>query len=155
MKDNRFTKFLVASFALYQTGHLVSNIIGAFTFFGKGEMPFPALPPPGGFDPHLVNSYIDMAVMDSLNAAASLVFVWGYFRHKPWRLWLGTITLTLSVYAAVLFNLTTFQAGAWMGDNLWKYVFINITYLPVLVLFVLVLRWGYQSAVNRNFPEDG
>ena len=152
MKDDIVTRFLVASFALYQTGHLLSNIVGAFTFFRRGEIPFPALPPPGGFDPQLVSTYVDMAVMDSLNAVASLVFVWGYFSGKPWRLWLGAITLTLSVYAAVLFNLSTYQTGAWMGENLWSYLIINITYIPVVVLYIQVIRWGYHAA-NRSLVD--
>jgi hypothetical protein len=66
---------------------------------------------------------------------------------------LGTITLTLSVYAAFLFNLSTYQVGAWTGGNLWSYLIINITYIPVVVLFIQVLRWGYHAATN-NSQED-
>jgi hypothetical protein len=145
MKDDRTTRLLVLAFGLYQTAHLLSNIRGAFVFFGRGELPFPALPPAGGFNPHLIAAYIDMAAMDSLNALASLVFVWSYFTQKSWRLWLGTITLTLSVYAGILFNLTDYQAGAWAGDNLFAYLLVNVTYLPVFALWLLVLYWGFQS----------
>lgn len=144
MKDDRLTKFLVLAFGLYQVGHLLSNLRGALIFFGRGELPFPALPPPDGFDPHLISAYLDMAVMDSINAVVSLVFVWGYFTGKPRRLWLGSITVTLSVYAAILFNLTAYQAGAWAGDNLTAYLLINIGYLPVIVLWVQVLRWSFK-----------
>jgi hypothetical protein len=150
MKDNKLTKFLVACFGLYQLGHLLSNIIGSFTFFSTGEIPFPALPPPGGWSADLRNVFVDMASMDTLNAAVSLVFVWGYYKRKQWRLWLGTITLTLSVYAAILFNLSAYQAGAWVGPNLWSYVFINVTYIPVVVLFGIVLVWGYKNLRERN-----
>lgn len=144
MKDDRLTRFLVLAFGLYQVGHLLSNLRGAFVFFGRGELPFPALPPPGGFEPQLVSAYLDMAVMDSINAVISLVFVWGYFTGKPWRLWLGSITLTLSFYAGILFNLTALQAGAWAGENLIAYLLINITYLPVVVLWIQVLRWSFK-----------
>jgi hypothetical protein len=143
MKEDRVTKLLVLAFGLYQTAHLLSNIRGSFVFFGRGELPFPALPPAGGFDPHLIFAYVDMAFMDSFNALVSLVFVWGYFTGKPWRLWLGTITLTLSFYAGILFNLTAYQAGAWAGGNLPWYLLVNITYIPVAVLWVLVMRWGF------------
>ena len=144
MKDDRLTKFLVLAFGLYQTGHLLSNLRGAFIFFGRGKLPFPALPPPGGFDPQLVSAYLDMAVMDSSVAVISLVFVWGYFTRKPWRLWLGSMTLTLSFYAGILFNLTAYQAGAWTGDNLILYLLINIGYLPVLILWIQVMRWSFK-----------
>lgn len=143
MKDDKFTKSLVLAFGLYQIAHLFSNFRGAFLYFGQGKLPFPAMPPAGGFDQHLINAYVDMAFMDSLNALVSLVFVWGYFTKKPWRLWLGGITLTLSVYAGILYNLSAFQAGAWAGDNLPGYLLVNITYLPVAVLWLLVLYWGF------------
>jgi hypothetical protein len=142
MKDNLLTRLLVIAFGLYQLGHILSNIRCALLYLDTGTIAFPALPPPGGWSQDMVHVFVDMASMDTLNAIASLVFVWAYFRHKPWRLWLGTITLTLSVYAAILFNLSAYQAGAWVGDNLWSYVFINVTYLPVLVLYGFVVSWG-------------
>lgn len=154
MKDNRLTRFLVIAFGLYQLGHLLSNIRGAFLFFNGGQIGFPALPPPGGWSGDMVNVFSDMAIMDSLNAIASLIFVWAYFKKKPWRLWLGTVTLTLSVYAAILFNLSAYQAGAWAGGNLWSYIFINLTYLPVLLLWGMVYDWGIKALTDtgRNKP---
>lgn len=145
MKDNNLTKFLVFAFGLYQVGHILSNIRGAFVFSATGQLAFPALPPPGGWSGDIYNLYIDMATMDTLNALVSLVFVWGYFARKPWRLWLGSVTITLSVYAAILFNLTAYQAGAWTGAHLWPYLLINLTYLPVVALYLQVLRWGWQE----------
>jgi len=150
MKDNRLTRVLVIAFGLYQLGHLLSNIRGAFLFFDGGQIGFPALPPLGGWSGDMVNVFSDMAIMDSLNAAASLVFVWAYFKKKPWRLWLGTVTLTLSVYAAILFNLSAYQAGAWAGGNLWPYIFINLTYLPVLALWGMVYDWGIKSLTDTG-----
>jgi hypothetical protein len=153
MKDNRLTRLLVTAFGLYQLGHILSNIRGAFIFFDTGQIDFPALPPPGGWSVDMMNVFIDMASMDSLNAVASLIFVWAYFKKKPWRLWLGTLTLTLSVYAAILFNLSAYQAGAWVGGNLWSYILINITYLPVLILCGMVYYWGAKSFVNHQRDE--
>lgn len=145
MKDNFFTRLLVTAFGLYQLGHLISNIRGAFIYFDTRAISFPALPPPSGWSSDMVHVFVDMASMDTLNAVASLIFVWAYFQQKPWRLWLGTITLTLSVYAAILFNLSAYQAGAWVGENLWSYILINVTYLPVVVLCGLVLSWGAKT----------
>ncbi len=146
MKDDLFTRLLVTAFGLYQLGHFISNIRGAFLYFNTGIIAFPALPPPNGWSQDMAHVFVDMASMDTLNAVASLVFVWAYFQQKPWRLWLGTITLTLSVYAAILFNLSAYQAGAWVGDNLWSYILINVTYLPVIVLYGLVLSWGARTS---------
>ncbi|HKJ26517.1 MAG TPA: hypothetical protein VJ965_02675 [Anaerolineales bacterium] len=144
MKDDKLTRALVLAFGLYQTAHLLSNIRGAFVYFGQGRLPFPALPPAGGFDPHLVTAYVDMAFMDSFNAMVSFVFIWGYFSRKPWRLWLGSITLTLSLYAGILFNLSAYQTGAWSGGNLPGYLLVNLTYIPVAVLWGIVMYWGFK-----------
>jgi hypothetical protein len=145
MKRDRLTSILVVCFGLYQLGHMSSNFLAAYLYASRGVIGFPALPPPGGWSPDMVNVYIDMASMDTLNAIASLVFVWAYFKAKPWHLWLGTVTLTLSFYAGILFNLTAFQAGAWVGANLWLYLFINITYIPIAVLWGQVMYWGYKN----------
>ena len=145
MKDNPANRFLVLSFGLYQLCHILFNIRAGVILARSGVVSFPALPPPGGWSPDMLYVYTDMAIMDTLNALASLIFVWGFFQHKSWHIWLGTITVTLSLYAAILFNLTAFQAGAWAGDNLGAYLFINITYLPVFVLWVIVMVQGYRT----------
>ena len=149
MKKDRVTQFLVVCFGLYQLGHLLSNIRAAFIFASSGAVAFPAVPPPGGWSADMVHVFMDMASMDTLNALASLVFVWAYFRGKPWHLWLGTITITLSFYAAILFNLSAYQAGAWVGGNLWVYLFINITYIPVVVLWGEVMVTGCRKMQVR------
>jgi hypothetical protein len=64
-------------------------------------------------------------------------------------LWLGTVMTTLSFYAAILFNLSAYQAGAWVGENLWVYLFINITYIPVAVLWGKVMYWGYKKMIVK------
>jgi hypothetical protein len=148
MKHNTGTRFLVLSFGLYQACHILFNIRAGIIFTHSGLVGFPALPPAGGWSPDMLNVYIDMALMDTLNALLSLLFVWGYFRRQPWCIWLGTITVTLSFYAAILFNFTACQAGAWAGVNLWVYLFINITYLPVVILWILLLLQGYQSFIK-------
>ncbi len=144
MKRDRLTQLLVVCFGLYQLGHMLSNFVAAYLYATQGVISFPALPPPGGWSQDMVHVYIDMASMDTLNAIASLVFVWAYFKARPWHLWLGTVTLTLSFYAGILFNLTAYQAGAWLGDNLWLYLFINITYIPIAVLWAQVMYQGYK-----------
>jgi len=150
MDKHRLTQFLVACFGLYQLGHLLSNIRAGFIFVASGAIAFPAVPPPGGWSPDMAHVFMDMASMDSLNAVASLVFVWAFFRGKAWALWLGTVTTTLSFYAAILFNLSAYQAGAWVGGNLWVYLFINITYIPVAVLWGKVMYLGYKKMMVKS-----
>ncbi len=79
-----------------------------------------------------------MAVADLFNAALSLVFVVGFFRRARWVVWLGTVTLTVSLYAAIAFTWGAVPAGApALG---FAYLWMNVRFVPVVVLFV---AWSY------------
>ncbi len=93
----------------------------------------------------MIPFFIAMASLDTLNAILSLTFVAGYFLKTSWQAWLGTLTLTISIYAAALFNLSTFANGAWVGPSLAGYLLINLTFLPVLFLFALHSVWGLRG----------
>lgn len=62
----------------------------------------------------------------------------GFFRRARWIIWLGTLTLTVSLYAAIAFTWGAIVAGApALGVScLW----MNIPFIPVVVLFV---AWSY------------
>ena len=136
----RLTSFLVAWYALFQVVHVGVNILALFAFLG-GDSAFPALPPPGGWSPQAIHFFTAMAAVDALNALLAVLFAYGYFRRSGWWPWLGTVTLTVSVYAAILFGYTTLAAGAWTGQNLPGYLFINVAFLPVILLFARLLWW--------------
>ncbi len=145
-------RLLVAWYGLYQLGHIGVNLRGLVRL-GQGAIDFPALPPPGGWHPQVLPFFIAMASLDILIACLSLVFVLGYFRKATWRLWLGTFTLSLSIYAAALFNLATYANGAWIGPNLAGYLFINLTFLPVVGLFALIVWWGIHGISGERYPK--
>jgi hypothetical protein len=42
--------------------------------------------------------------------------------------------------------LSAYQAEAWVGENLWPYILINITYIPVIALWGMVYYWGVKSS---------
>jgi hypothetical protein len=86
---------------------------------------------------------------DLVGAFLALLFVRGYFRRARWRMWLGTVTLTISVYAAVLYNYWTIASGAWTHSNLLAYAVVNAGFVPVLLLFWLFCQWGARGA----FPD--
>lgn len=146
--DSPLIKFLVIWFGIYQTGHILSNIRAAFQIYAGGVADlFPALAPPSGWTSQAMNFFVAMATMDSANAFITIFFVIGFLRKVKWRIWLGTLNLTLSLYAALLFNYATYASGAWAGTNLPGYLLINVLYLPVLVLFMLFIRW---NIVNKR-----
>jgi hypothetical protein len=72
-----------------------------------------------------------MAAADLLNAVLSVVFVLGFLRGAGWSVWLGTVTLTISLYAAVVFTWGIVEAGAWRGLGS-EYLWVNVPFVPVV-----------------------
>lgn len=140
---SKFSLFLIIWYGLYQAVHLIVNVL-ALVNFSSGSVSFPALPPPSGWSPQTIHFFTAMAVVDSVNAVLSLVFIYGYVKRTRWRFWLGTLTLTVSMYAAILFNYGTLASGAWL-ENLFQYLFLNIAFFPVVILFCLFGIWAVSS----------
>jgi hypothetical protein len=128
-------KLLVAWYGSFQAVHIFINARGLLQL-AQGSIDFPALPPPGGWSLQAMHFLTAMASLDLLNAILTLAFVYGFFRQTRWHTWLGTLTLTVSMYAAMIFDYATWASGAWTG-HLPGYLFTNITFLPVILLFVL------------------
>ena len=72
------------------------------------------------------------------------LLVVGYFRRASWVGWLGTVTLTISVYAALAFTWGAVAAGApALGLS---YLWLNIAMIPIVVLFV---AWSYWATSRK------
>ena len=136
--QDRASKALVAYFGVFQAAHIVLNARYQLVPFAE-RPPLPFASPPGGWAPQVVYFTSGMAVADLINAAVSLVFVIGFFRRAPWSPWLGTVTLTVAVYAAFAFTWGATAAGApALGAS---YAWVNIPTIPVILLFAIWSRW--------------
>lgn len=143
--DDRLPRALVAWYGLYQAAHILVNTRGLYILHSGGTLDFPAPPPPSGWPPETIHMMVIIGWVDLVGAFLALLFVRGYLRRARWRMWLGTLTLTVSVYAAVLYNYWTIASGAWTGRNAIAYVVVNAGFLPVLLLFYLFCRWGTRG----------
>lgn len=132
-------KILVTWYGFYQAGHLIFN---SLYLLHPGRPPFP--PPAGGWLSQTVHFLNGMAASDLVNAVLALVFVYGFFRRAPWRMWLGTLTLTISMYAAIVFTYGTMATGAW-STNLPGYLWFYVPFIPVVVLFIFIGVWAAQG----------
>ncbi len=132
---SRSTHFLVAWYGVFQLGHFFLNGI---YLLDPGEPPFH--PPPDGWLPQTVSFLNGIAFADWVNSILTLIFVWGYFQLRRWAAWLGTLTLTVSNYAAVVFVWGAVASGAPALGT--PYLWVNLPFLPVVVLFVCWCRWG-------------
>ncbi len=101
------TQILVGWYGLFQLSHFVLNGI---YLLDPGEPPFN--PPPEGWLPQTVDFINGIAFADWINSILTLIFVWGYFRACRWAAWLGTLTLTISIYAAFVFLWGAEASGA-------------------------------------------
>lgn len=137
------SRALVVWYGVFQTGHLLLN--ARFQLVPLADRPpLPFAPPPEGWLPQTVAVASGMAVADLANAALSLVFVAGFFRRARWAPWLGTLTLTVSVYAAIAFTWGAIAAGApALGV---AYLWVNLPFVPVIVLFI---TWSYWVVTGK------
>lgn len=144
--DGLFVRSLVAWYGLFQLVHIAVNMRGLLQL-ADGSLDFPALPPPGGWTTQSIPFLTAIAALDLANAILTLVFVYGYFRRAHWRFWLGTLTLTVSMYAALVFDYSTLAVGAWTRANLSGYLFVNGTFVPVILVFLLFYIWGARVQI--------
>lgn len=159
--DGTLARGLVVWYGLFQAVHVFVNTRGLEILLSGGVLDFPAPPPESGWPQEVVHLMVAIGALDLANAIAALVFVWGYFRKVIWRMWLGTLTTTVSVYAAGIYTYWTYASGAWSGDNVAIYVFVNGSFLPILILWGLSCYWGatgknlaHQSTYSKSEPES-
>ncbi len=138
--NSRGARRLVAWYGIYQAAHLALN-----SLYLLGRLPSFPPPPAGGWSSQALNLFTGIASADLLNALLSLVFVTAYFRRRRSRLWLGTVTLTISMYAAGVFTYGTWTSGAWAGQ-LAAYLWFYVPFLPVVLLFVFVAVWSIRQS---------
>jgi hypothetical protein len=127
-------------YALFQTAQAVLN---ARYLLNPVTLPF--APPPGGWVPQTVAFLNSAAVLDFVNALLAVVFVVGFLRRRHRSAWLGTLTLTVSIYAGATFIWGIVQAGAWEGIGR-EYLWVNVPFVPVVALFA---AWSYWAATGR------
>jgi len=120
---------------------------------GNKPLDFPAPPPETGWPQEVIHLLVGIGVLDMLNAIAAVFFVYAYFRKKDWSFWLGNLTLTVSVYGFFLYVYWTYASGAWSDSNLAAYVFVLISFLPILLLWLFYGIWGIQNRLSYSAEE--
>ena len=151
--DSKLVRALVAWYGLYQGTHVLVNTRGLYILHSGGVLDFPAPPPPSGWPAETIHMMVIIGWVDLAGAILALVFVRGHLRRAPWRMWLGTLTLTISVYAAIIYNYWTLASGAWTRENALAFAVVDVGFLPILLLFGIFCRWGMRGVI-REVPTD-
>lgn len=112
----------------------------------------PFHPPPEGWLPQTVAFIDGIAFADWVNSVLSLVFAWGYFRARHFAPWLGTLCLTISIYAAFVFIWGAVASGA--GGLGRPYLWVNLPFIPVIILFAVWCYWGARGRLDEIGPAS-
>ena len=83
--------------------------------------------------------WTSIGLIDTAIATLALYFVAAFFRGLRLALWAGLVSLTTFAYNTFSFNHTVVVTGAWALHPV-EYVVINAVSMPVVVLFVMVVR---------------
>lgn len=94
-----------------------------------------------------------MGATDAVNAVVALVFVYGYFAQARWRVWLGTLSLTVSAYSAIIFTYGTVASGAWT-HNPTGYLSVALVFIPVAVLIILFSVWVVAGRFDGDLDRQ-
>ncbi|MBT5153426.1 MAG: hypothetical protein HON77_05775 [Gammaproteobacteria bacterium] len=145
---SQISKILTAYYGLYQAVHILVNIRGTWILMSGSQLDFPAPPPPSGWPVEVIHFMIAIGVLDLMNAIASVFFVYAFFHRRPNAFWLGNLTLSISVYAFGLYTYWTYASNAWVAGNIWAYVFVSVTFIPILVLWCMYCYWGIRNELK-------
>jgi hypothetical protein len=132
---------LVAYYGLLEVAHLAVLAWAGLRFLRTGALGFPAAPPPGGWSSQVVPFLVGTAVLDALNVLLAWTFVCGYWIRARWRWWVGGITLTATLYSALVFCAGTIASGAWRHRPAGYFAVVAVA-LPAIALALLYGLWG-------------
>ncbi len=137
--NNSHLRLLITYYGLLQSAHGVVLLRAGLILLRGGEMPFPALPPVGGWSPQTLPFLIGMGVMDGVNILLALTFSTAYLWGGRLQERLGIVTLTVACASALSFAVATGLTGAWLAHPL-AYGLMGALFVPVAWLFVVLLR---------------
>ena len=142
-------KLLVTYYGLLELAHIIVLAWAGLRFLRTGDLGFPAAPPPDGWSPQVVPFLIATAALDALNGMLAWAFVYGYWTRAPWRWWVGGITLTATLYSAIVFCAGTIASGAWQHRPA-GYLSLVAAALPVIALALLYGGWGITGQFDHE-----
>jgi len=139
IKDNKWSRYLAGYYGFLQTMHIFFLGRAGLILMKTGRVPFPASPPPGGWDPAVLPFLMGMAAADVVAACLGIIFSYSFLIKKSFKPLVGIISLTIALSSAVVYLVGTLPAGAWSHNPI-SYLIVVLAFSPIIPLYFLLVR---------------
>lgn len=137
---------LVGYYGLWQFVHLVFNLIFWFVAPSLAFSLLGGTMTPEQFKAVAASGFIDLVIAHP----TAFLFVWAYFKQKPWANAIGYISLTVALYSAYLVTYLHFTYGTYVF-KLIDFLISWGTFAPVIILFIYMIRGDIKErAFNKR-----
>ncbi len=134
-------------YAILQLCHLTLLTRAAFTYLSRSHIPFPALPPVGGWAIETIPFLLGMGAVDALAAGLAIYGGWILITRGEFLVNLWVISLNIALVSAIIFCFGTLPSGAW-GANPLGYGILAIVFAPLFVFYVCLMRFWARTSLN-------
>lgn len=139
---------VIGRFMLYYAGlqicHLILLTRAGYIYLETGKMPFPALPPYGGWPEALLPVLLGMGILDAAAAGLAIYVSVVYIRKNLLQSNLVIISLTIALSSALLFCAATIPTRAWQVHPL-GYGILVVGFTPLSWFYYLLI-----GGIGRN-----
>jgi hypothetical protein len=139
LEDNKVFRYLVGFYGFLQTMHLFFLGRAGYILLKTGNVPFPAAPPPGGWDTVVIPFLMGMAAADVVAAGMGIYFAYSLFSNDKFKPLTGVISLTIALSSAIVYLIGTLPAGSWVHNPI-SYLIVILAFSPIVPLYVLLVR---------------
>jgi hypothetical protein len=139
LKVKKWIRYLAGYYGILQTMHLIFLGRAGLILMRTGRVPFPASPPPGGWDDTVIPFLMGMAASDVIAACIGIYFVYSLTIKEQIKPLAGIISLTIALSSAVVYLVGTLPAGAW-NHNPVSYLIVILAFSPIIPLYIILLR---------------
>ncbi len=142
--ENAGIKWLIGYYGLLQCLHLgVLARAGWILLQGLG-VPFPILPPPGGWEPQAMSFFFGLGATDTIGILLGILFAYRAVILKDFNRRSGLLSLTIFITGALVFGAGTIPSGAWAVHPV-AYGVMVVLFLPTGLLFIKLLTDSIET----------
>ena len=139
LEENKVLRYLIGFYGVLQTMHLFFLGRAGYILLKTGNVPFPASPPPGGWDTEVIPFLMGMAAADVVAAGMGIYFAYSHISNGKFKPLAGVISLTIALSSAIVYLIGTLPAGAWVHNPI-SYLIVILAFSPIVPLYILLVR---------------